>query len=124
MKATDLRTAREAAILLAVLFKRSGQKRGRLSERTIKLAGDRLRLKGAYFEAVQEHLAQFSLILIDLPNGGFGLWPLSTFTGAPAITFKRVMWDDIVKLRKDPDYILTLADELEVGEAESGENDD
>ena len=124
MSATELRSAREAAILLAVLFKRSGQKRGRLSERTVKLAGDRLRLKGAYFDAVQEHLAQFSLVLIDLPNGGFGIWPTSTMAGAPAITFKRHMWDDFVKLRQHPDHILKLADELEISEALAGEIDD
>jgi hypothetical protein len=124
MTTTELRSPHEAAILLAVLFRRSGQKRGRLSQSTVKLAGDRLRLKGAYLEAVQDHLEKFGLVLIDLPNGGLAIWPTSTLEGAPAITFKRYMPGEIDKLRRNPAYISKLAEELEPDETQSDEAED
>jgi hypothetical protein len=113
MKTDELRSPREAAILLALLFKRSGQKRARLSERTIKVAGDRLRLRGAYFDAVQEYLGKLGLVLIELPKGGFCVWPETTLAGAPTVTFKRTMWEDITKLKTNLNCCWTLRMKLE-----------
>ena len=81
-------SAEATALLVALLFKRGGQKRARVSEKTVRVLSKRQRLRRSFVGAVQQHLEDLGLILVDLDRGGFGILPSSGLEGAPALTAK------------------------------------
>jgi len=93
-------TTEETAILVALLLKRSGQKRARLSENTIRVLSRRNTLRDAFKERLRIELDDIGLHLVQLERGGFGIIPINALDGAPAITAKKYLLDDLKKLRK------------------------
>jgi hypothetical protein len=84
-------SAAETALLLAVLLKRSGERRARVSEKTLKLLGQRKRLRSAFVVDISKNLADFGLCIIELDAGGFGIVRAKSLEAAKAITVKRLM---------------------------------
>jgi hypothetical protein len=84
-------TATKTALLLAVLLKRSGKTRARVSEKTIKLLSGRVRLRGAFIVDVSAKLEDFGVLAVEADRGGFGLVSIPALEGATAITAKALL---------------------------------
>lgn len=89
-----MRTPEETALLIVLLFKRSGQRRARISVVTLRRLSKRRHIRSAFLGKVEESLDDLGLILVELERGGYGLLPLSALDGAPAITAKRYLQDE------------------------------
>lgn len=111
------RTPDETAVLIARLVMHSGQKRGRISERTIRKVAKRRRLRGAFLGMLREHLEDRALVMIELDDGSWGLMPSKGLQGAPTITAKRFLTEDLEELKKSresPQVWKRFREELEV----------
>jgi hypothetical protein len=118
------RTVEDTAILVKLLLVRSDQKRARISEKTIKLVARRQRLKAGFIRELQSKLDDHGLLLVELSTGGYGLVTSSALEGAPTITAKKYMLDDLSRLRKDPTKAMeAIRREIDVDEP-IDENDD
>ncbi|GBR55782.1 hypothetical protein AA18889_0318 [Acetobacter senegalensis DSM 18889] len=97
-----LRKPYNTAVIIALLMKRSGQTRARISAKTIKLAAKRTNLRTAFIKAVSDALSgYFDITLVEINNGGFGLIKSSALEGAKSITMKSLFTpDEKNKLRK------------------------
>ncbi len=94
-----IRTAEETALLIALLLKRSTQKRARVSINTIRRISKRKHIRGAFIEMLDNHLDSLGVILVEIDRGGYGLIPSSVLDGAPAITAKKYLTQDLDKLK-------------------------
>ena len=108
-----IRTPEDAAVLIAVLFKRAGHKRARVSVKTIKRVSGRNYLRRAFLDMLAQRLDDLGFILIELDRGGYGLIPSSALDGAPAITVKRHLEDDLRRLTQKKVDIGKMRAELE-----------
>ena len=97
------RTTEQTAVLVALLLKRSGHKRARLSENTIRVLSKRRTLRDAFKERLRSELDDIGIHLVQLERGGFGIIPINALDGAPAITAKKYLADDLRKLKKSDD---------------------
>jgi hypothetical protein len=100
---TMKRSTEQTAVLVALLLKRSGQKRARLSENTIRVLSRRRTLRDAFKERLRAELDDIGLHLVQLERGGFGIIPINALDGAVAITAKKYLSDDLRKLKKSDD---------------------
>jgi hypothetical protein len=82
-------TAEETALLITQTMRRSGLKRARISEKTIKLLSKRTHLRSAFLELLKGHLEDIGLLLVEIDTGGYGLIYYSTLNGAQPITAKK-----------------------------------
>jgi hypothetical protein len=89
MRNTPLQTA----VLIAVMLKRSGQTRARISASTIKLVGIRKPLRTAFISDLRGQLAEFGWELLELGSGGFGAVQISSLEAAKPVTAKRYLSD-------------------------------
>lgn len=98
-----MRTARQTAILLAVILNRSGQTRARVSGKTIKHCGLRENLRIAFLQEVIDEIAEFGWILFELGGtGGFGAVRDSALEAARSVTRLRWLTDEErAKSRRD-----------------------
>ncbi len=93
-----MRNVNETALLIAVLVKRSEERRVRVSDKTIKLLARRERLRSAFIANVTDVLAtDFGLCMIELDTGGFGIVHAKSLEGAKTVTAKRLMNDKELK---------------------------
>src|SRR5690606_16820080 len=83
-----LRTPGETAIILALVLKRSGQNRARLSAKTIKLAGGRKNLRGAFVVELADALAEYGWTISELDIGGFGVIRTKSLEAAKAVAIR------------------------------------
>ncbi len=88
-----MRTPEETALLIALLFTRSKQKRARVSISTVRHLSNRRAIRSTFLNRVDDCLDDFGLILIELERGGYGLIASSILEGAPAITAKKYLQD-------------------------------
>lgn len=93
------RTAEQAAILIALLFKRADVKRARISERTIRILSKRRSLRVAFLDRLDSELDDLGLHIIELERGGFGLIPISALDGAETILAKNYLSAELKALR-------------------------
>jgi hypothetical protein len=101
VKPADMkRTIEETALLLALLLKRGGGTRGRVSEVTVRKLGNRSHLRSAFKEDLRKELDDLGLLFVEIERGGFGLQRHTTLNGAPALTAKRYLADDLRDLDK------------------------
>lgn len=112
-----MRSSHETSLLVALLFKRSNQKRGRISTDTIRRLSQRKHLRSSFIEILKSQLDSLGLILVELERGGYGLIPWSALDGAPAITAKKFLNEDLAKLKKGELDFDDIQDELD-GEAD------
>lgn len=78
-------SASDTALLLALLLSRSGQKRARISDKTMRKLSKRKKLRSVFIREVTEKFADLGGILIELNRGGYGVIMSSTLEGAPAV---------------------------------------
>jgi len=119
------RTTEQTAVLVALLLKRSGQKRARLSENTIRVLSKRKTLRDAFKERLRAELDDIGLHLVQLERGGFGIIPINALDGAVAITAKKYLADDLKKLKKSDDaFFEKLRKEVDEDADEGGEDEE
>ena len=97
------RSTERTAVLVATLLKRSGQRRARISENTIRVLSKRRTLRDAFKERLRSELDDLGIHLVQLERGGFGVIPINALNGAPAITAKKYLVDELKKLKKNDD---------------------
>lgn len=79
-------TPAAVALAIAVMFKRAGKPRARLTEKTFRLVSRRNeRLHDSFISRVRVELEWRGLIFYPLTRGGFGILPAAALDGAPAI---------------------------------------
>jgi hypothetical protein len=118
-----VRTSRESALLLALLFKRSEKTRVRLSTVTVKKLSKREHLRAAFIEELIVQLNDLGLVLIELERGGFGIIPVSALNGAPPVTAKKYLMQDLKRLREGKLTFDDILNELDI-EIEADNDDD
>jgi hypothetical protein len=93
-------TAQDVALLIALMLRRTGKPRGRISEVTIKTVSRRLRLRGAFLEELRGQLEDIGIMMVPLDRGGFGLLALSALEGAPSILARDHIAAEVNDLRR------------------------
>lgn len=88
-----MRTVQQTALLLAVILKRSGQNRARVSAKTIKLLAVRQHLRSAFVVELVRELAEFGWIFFEISSGGYGAVQSKTLEAAKTVTAKRFLDD-------------------------------
>ena len=85
-----MRTPEQSALLIAVLLHRSGERRARLSVKTLKLISRRVHLRGAFVSSVVEILLRdMGICMTELGSGGYGLMYAKALEAARGITAKK-----------------------------------
>jgi len=80
------RTARDTAVILAAMLRRSGQTRARISASAVKLISQRNLLRAAFILALAEELEDLAWIFFELRGGGFGAIQTKTLEAAKPVT--------------------------------------
>ena len=94
------RTAFETALLVGWLLKKGGTPRARVSESTIRKLSKRRHLRSAFIEELRRTLDDLGVLFVEIDRGGFGVQRHTALNGAPALTAKRYLLDDLGKLDK------------------------
>jgi hypothetical protein len=94
------RTAEETALLLYRMLMNSEKNRARVSEATIRRISRRTLLRTPFLNDLKNECDGIGLILGQLHRGGFGLMYASLLEGAPSITSKSYLTDEM-ELMKD-----------------------
>jgi hypothetical protein len=117
------RTFEETAVLIASLLKRSGKKRARISERTIRVLSKRKTLRDAFKQELRSELDDLGIHLIQLDRGGFAVLAISAVEGAEMITAKEYLADVLKELKNGAGakFFNKLRDDLEVGQEDEGD---
>jgi hypothetical protein len=89
-----MRSAQQAAILLAIILNRSGQPRARVSAKTIKFIGERRHLRIAFLEQLTDTLAEYGWTLSEIDSGGYAAIRTKALEAAKPVTAKRWLTDD------------------------------
>jgi hypothetical protein len=120
------RTTEQTAVLVALLLKRSGQRRARISENTIRVLSKRKTLRDSFKERLRSELDDLGVHLVQLERGGFGVIPINALNGAPAITAKKFLTEDLKRLKKSDGeaFFERLRDEVDDEEDEGEESDE
>jgi hypothetical protein len=120
------RSTERTALLVGLLLKRSGQRRARISENTIRVLSRRKTLRDAFKERLRSELDDIGIHLVQLERGGFGVIPINALDGAPAITAKKYLADELKALKKNDDDALFKKLQKEVDEDgdEDGEGEE
>lgn len=118
------RSAEQTAVLVGVLLKRSQQRRARLSDKTIRRLARRRTLRDAFKDRLRAELDDIGIHLVELERGGFGVIPIDALNGAPAITAKKYLPEEMKRLRNDDGRLFEKL-RMEVEEdAEAGDEAD
>jgi len=120
------RSTEHTALLVAALLKRSGQRRARISESTIRVLSKRRTLRDSFKERLRAELDDIGIHLVQLERGGFGVIPINALDGAPAITAKKYLVDELKKLKKgeDESFFEKLRADVSEDVEEDGESDE
>ena len=86
-------TVTTVAARIAVIFKRHGKTRARISDKTLRIISGRSTIREAFLSMLRSELEEFGICAIQLDRGGFALVSISALDGAPSITVKRYMPD-------------------------------
>jgi hypothetical protein len=81
------------AARIAVLFKRHGKTRARISDKTLRIISGRSTIRDAFLSKLRSELEELGICAIQIDRGGFALVSISALDGAPPITVKRYMPD-------------------------------
>lgn len=122
-----LRTPDQVALLIAILYLRSGTKRSiRISEKTLRLLGWREKLRSAFVVAVISALEDRGLVMAELSSGGFGVIPASALEAGRVVTAKRLLSPPELEAVKNGQEIdvAALEEEWLEGENDSDQTDE
>lgn len=108
------------AALLALLLKRSGKTRARVSATTIKYVAHRSKLRVAFLTQLAEDLTEFGVHFVETSRG-YALIAADALDGAPAIKAKDFIWNETKAARKGDDNYEAIAKELSSEEEQEDE---
>jgi hypothetical protein len=92
---TTRRTPKQTAIILAVILRRSGLTRARVSTKTVRIASKRSMLRTAFVSELLKIMANdFDWIVWELSTGGYGAVQAKTLEAAKSVTMKRGLTDE------------------------------
>ena len=94
------RSPTETALLIALLLKRSQRKRGRVSIATIRRLSKRKHVRGSFIELLGKYLGDLGVVLIEIDRGGYAIIASSALDGAPPLTARRYLLNDLRQLRQ------------------------
>lgn len=87
-----MRTPEQAALFIAVMLRRSGEKRARMSEKTLRLVARRQKLRSAFVYSVIEALQRdIGICMTELDSGGYGLMYVKSLEAAKTITAQKFL---------------------------------
>lgn len=120
------RSAEETALLVAALLKRSEQRRARVSDKTIRVLAKRRTLRDAFKERLRDELDDIGIHIVELERGGFGIIPINALDGAPPVTAKKYLAEELKKLKKGADeaFFEKLRSEVYESSEEGDEGDE
>ena len=87
------RTARDTAVILAVMLKRSGQTRARVSAAAVKVLSKRHLLRAGFIIGLAEEMEDLAWIFFELRGGGFGAIQTKALEAAKPVTPMRWLND-------------------------------
>ena len=88
-------TAAETAATIALILKRSGQSRARLSGQTVRKVAQRTTLRSAFVVELTDALASsYDWLLVELSTGGFGAVQAKALEAAKPVTGKKYLTAD------------------------------
>src|SRR4051812_27886902 len=93
----------ETAVLIGVLFKRAGQQRARISEATIRRLSGRSHLRTVFVNRLLAEVDDLGLTMTQLARGGYGMIRSRALEGAPPITAKKFLADELKIAKKGLD---------------------
>jgi hypothetical protein len=88
------------ALLLAVMLKRAGKTRARISEKTLRQVARRKTLRDAFVSEVHDRLEDFGIVGVSLERGGYAVVAISALEGAPVVTAREHL---VVELKAQKD---------------------
>lgn len=112
--ATKNRTSYETALLLALLLKRSGKSRARVSELTVKKLSGRTLLREIFLSSVKCELEELDVGMSRLYRGGFSLISNASLENAPAIVAKTFLLETLRDLKSGQLFFSNIEDELDI----------
>jgi hypothetical protein len=80
-----MREYRHIALLLALLLKRSGKSRLRISATQFRQISGRQKVKSALVSHVRDWLEEFDVTIFELWGGGYALVAIRALEGAPTV---------------------------------------
>lgn len=107
-----MRTAYETALLTALLFKRSNQKRIRVSLNTIRYLSERTTIRLSFIRMLLDNLDTLGLVMIENSRGGYSIIRSNLLDGAPIATAKKYLLDDFNKLKSGKINFKDIEEEL------------
>jgi hypothetical protein len=107
-----MRTAEQTALLIALLFKRSEQCQARLNMDTVRSLSRRRHIRSAFVTMLAGYLEDLGLILMEIDGDGYGLLASNVLAGAPTVTAKKYLADDLDKLDHGEIDFHGICDEL------------
>jgi len=118
-------TPAAVALAIAIMFKRSGKSRARITEKTFRLiAKRRFRLHESFMSNFRSGIEDLDVIAIPLDRRGFGLIPRSALEGAPLIKAADLLERELPNIKKGQIDEAALWSELDSEETEDGETED
>jgi len=119
-----MRTPDQTALFIAVMLRRSGERRARMSEKTLRLVAQRKKLRSAFVYSVMEVLQRdIGICMTELDSGGYGLIYVKSLEAAKAITAKKFL-DGVHRQTLTPKQEDALWDEALPEESDEMDLDD
>lgn len=103
-------SAYQAALLVALLFNRSGLKRARLTSKTLCNISGRVNLRSHFIVQLQAELDDLGLILFE-SGRGFGLIRYSLLNGAMVLSESSHITDELADIKDDAEYDFSYIEE-------------
>jgi hypothetical protein len=119
-----MRTAYETALLTALLFKRSNQKRIRVSLDTIRHLSERTTIRLSFIRMLLDNLDTLGLIMIENSRGGYSIIRSNLLDGAPIATAKKYLLDDLNKLKNGKIHFKDIEEELNEDKEDKEDKED
>lgn len=85
------RPVEETAVILAVIFKRSGLEEARISDQTIRMVSGRKRLEGSFRQNLKDELAEYGLEIVRFDAGDQALIRVSALEAAYTVTAAKTL---------------------------------
>ena len=103
-------SAYQSALLVALMFNRSGLKRARLTSKTLCNISGRVSLRSHFIVQLQAELDDLGLILFE-SGRGFGLIRYSLLNGAMVLSESSHIPDELADIKDDAEYDFSYIEE-------------
>lgn len=99
------------ALRIALLFKRFGKTRARITDKTFRMLSERVTIRDVFSADVRNKLEDLGISATQLARGGFSLITISALDGAPPITVKKYLAETPWKSLSDDELWEIVNDE-------------